>query len=543
MSEAVRHPPAADLVQPSTDVLRVVFDLAVPIAAADDATLEPLLLQSLKTLASRFGAKQAALVTITVPHSINCELEFAESESTSLSLALGCLTEQARHALVLDLLDSESDSVRVLTYDGLDADIRPLNGLAGVGIISRHGDQRVALLLGHPSVPFPYCEHVQQYLCVLFPLLSATMERLRTARTSSASLRQSHKLGLAARAMVSLAHDFNNTLYAIGCVSDVVVMNLEESSPIRKNHEDIKRMIARGATLTRRLVAFGRQNSAKIEMADLREVLTSFGPVLQSILGPQVKLQLEMTAEPMHTRTDRSLVEQLLLEAVLTAQTSAPAQGVLCVTLGPDTEAHMPAAGGLNAAPTRAFRLTIRCNHAGTCLNLGGSQEFSDLAQALTQGGVSVRSCDSQIELAFVEAAHPTESKNLTFNAQKPSASQSTILLVDDEEISRRAAAHILRREGHRVLEADGYRSATKILENREQPISALITDVILPDGDGVELCRQLRVTSPRTKTIFISGYGPQILETRGGTTLGHAFLQKPCRSGELLQLLQQVLS
>jgi CheY-like chemotaxis protein len=117
----------------------------------------------------------------------------------------------------------------------------------------------------------------------------------------------------------------------------------------------------------------------------------------------------------------------------------------------------------------------------------------------------------------------------------------ATILVIDDDEAVRRVLRAILEDAGHRVLEADNGRSG---IEHPEFDSAHLVlTDLIMPEQEGLETIRRLRQNYPAKRIIAMSGaYGSQFLDA--ARLLGaHAVITKPIRAPELLPLLNRVLS
>lgn len=81
-----------------------------------------------------------------------------------------------------------------------------------------------------------------------------------------------------------------------------------------------------------------------------------------------------------------------------------------------------------------------------------------------------------------------------------------TILIIDDEPRPRQLLARILQLEGYTVLEADTARAGLKILEN--DPVQVVISDVKLPDKNGIALTAQIKQTYPATEIIVLTAYG-----------------------------------
>jgi len=115
------------------------------------------------------------------------------------------------------------------------------------------------------------------------------------------------------------------------------------------------------------------------------------------------------------------------------------------------------------------------------------------------------------------------------------------IVLVDDNEEFRSVMAQLLSRAGHRVRVADSAKSALRLL--REAPAGLLITDIIMPDEDGLELIIKLRAEFPNLALIAISGAGLHaVLYLRIAGKLGAAAtFQKPFSTDELLVAIARI--
>src|ERR671910_478114 len=79
------------------------------------------------------------------------------------------------------------------------------------------------------------------------------------------------------------------------------------------------------------------------------------------------------------------------------------------------------------------------------------------------------------------------------------------LLIVDDETSARTTLALLLRKRGHRVLEADGVTAATKRLA--DEVFDLVVTDLRMPDGDGLEVLRSAKAHAPATEVILLTAY------------------------------------
>jgi two-component system, cell cycle sensor histidine kinase and response regulator CckA len=114
------------------------------------------------------------------------------------------------------------------------------------------------------------------------------------------------------------------------------------------------------------------------------------------------------------------------------------------------------------------------------------------------------------------------------------SSSGTAILVVDDEGAVRRFALRVLEREGYRVVEArDGIEAVELIRQGHE--FDAVVSDIVMPRMNGVELMQALATTAPDLPVILMSGYATGALAELG-INAPCAILPKPFPADRLLQ-------
>ena len=113
------------------------------------------------------------------------------------------------------------------------------------------------------------------------------------------------------------------------------------------------------------------------------------------------------------------------------------------------------------------------------------------------------------------------------------------ILIIDDDYDVRRAVRKVLEREGHDVIEALNGEEGAKLYG--KFPVDLVITDILMPEKDGVEVLLELRSDHPDIKAIVISGEGQEFLpaaEEFGALRT----LSKPFKPSKLIQVVREVL-
>jgi CheY-like chemotaxis protein len=117
-----------------------------------------------------------------------------------------------------------------------------------------------------------------------------------------------------------------------------------------------------------------------------------------------------------------------------------------------------------------------------------------------------------------------------------------TVLLVEDEESVRSMVRKILAATGYTVLEARHGADALLVSREYSGPIDLLLTDVVMPELNGLRLAEILRRERPDTAVIFMSGYTRDEVDRRGVSESGAAFIHKPFTVTELATTVRQVL-
>jgi CheY-like chemotaxis protein len=115
------------------------------------------------------------------------------------------------------------------------------------------------------------------------------------------------------------------------------------------------------------------------------------------------------------------------------------------------------------------------------------------------------------------------------------------ILVIDDEPQVRRLLSHILERAGHAVVEAsDGMEGLTAARARRPDLV---VTDILMPNKEGIETIRELRREVPKLPILVISGDPGSALYLEMAKLLGaHAALTKPFRASDLLKAVEGLL-
>jgi DNA-binding NtrC family response regulator len=126
--------------------------------------------------------------------------------------------------------------------------------------------------------------------------------------------------------------------------------------------------------------------------------------------------------------------------------------------------------------------------------------------------------------------------------ASGPAGGTVSILVVDDEIAVRRFAARVLEREGYAVFQATDGAEALELLGSGAAGVAVVVTDVVMPRLNGVELMHALATSRPDLPVLLMSGYAMGAL-TELGIIVPCGIIAKPFPAERLITEVERCLS
>jgi two-component system cell cycle response regulator CpdR len=117
----------------------------------------------------------------------------------------------------------------------------------------------------------------------------------------------------------------------------------------------------------------------------------------------------------------------------------------------------------------------------------------------------------------------------------------SRILLAEDDNDMRRFLVKALQNAGHDVVSFDNGRSAYERI--REEPFTLLLTDIVMPEMDGIELARRATELDPGLKVMFITGFAAVALNPDSNAPKDAKVLSKPFHLKDLVTEVEKLLA
>ncbi|MCF8108851.1 MAG: response regulator, partial [Desulfohalobiaceae bacterium] len=375
---------------------------------------------------------------------------------------------------------------------------------------------------------------------------------------------QAQKMEAVGRLAGGVAHDFNNLLTVILGCAEQVMFALETDSPIYQDAQEIKQAGERAASLTRQLLAFSRKQILEPKVLCLNDVLQDLQKMLGRLIGEDVELRVNPVSDVGLVRIDQGQLEQVLMNLAVNARDAMPEGGCLSIAtcnavIEPDSTqfngVRVPAGdyvrlevsdtgvGMSEETRSRIFEPFFTTKELGKGTGLGLATVYGIVKQS--NGFIF---CSSQPEqgttftlyFPLIDEDPPAE-KAQSIHAAVNSGSE-TILLVEDDAGLRKVAGKVLKSKGYTVLSASNEQEALASCEAQSCQIHLLLSDVVLPGMNGVELEQQVRARRPEIKRLFMSGYAGEALEEMDLSIARTCFLKKPFTPEELCRRVREVL-
>ncbi len=397
--------------------------------------------------------------------------------------------------------------------------------------------------------------------------VNANLERIVEERThelvaAETQLRQVEKMDAIGRLAGGIAHDFNNLLAVITGYADLLLASAAATSH-RRELEEIKNAGGSAARLVRQLLAVGRRQMMKPEPLLLDEVVRQTLAMLRPLVGEDVELRLRLAEDLGHVEADRMQMEQVVLNLATNARDAMPRGGTLTIETA-NLDVEETARIGASAIPAGEW-VTLRITDTGAGMGqelqervfepffttkvpgrgtgLGLSSVFGIVAQS--GGLVSLDSERGRGTSFCIYLPRLAVLRAVATSSTEPAALRSragTILLVEDDPALRRLLRSTLAALHHTVLEASDGVEALELAGRHAGPFDVLLTDVVMPRGNGRELAEELLKHHPEAAVIFMTGYTDDAVLLRGVRAQEVRLLRKPFPTTALSALLVELL-
>ena len=373
-------------------------------------------------------------------------------------------------------------------------------------------------------------------------------------------LRGSQRTEIVARLAGALAHDLNTLVTLLTGYADMAYRHLEEDNTalLREDIASIKASVDRAEAFTKSLITIGRKQAAAPRPLQLNSVVSGLENVFRDLLREKVNLLLRLDPAVLPILADPNQLEQAIINLVINASDAMPSGGSLAIET---SNVVLHESGGslrLPVEPGKYAVLAVQDTGSGMDQDMQ-SHLFEPFFTTKAEGtGLGLYATFDFIKQGGGNISVESESgkgttfriyfKTLSENVKQSSAGASrkpgqgrTVLVVEDEDAIREMIAKMLRQDGYAVLEAGDGEQAIAIASRHGGPLDAVVTDVLLPKKDGLEVARQVLAARPDLHLLFISGHTQSPTVQYGIIAAGFEFLPKPFTADTLSRRLSEI--
>ncbi len=472
-------------------------------------------------------------------HLVGATMSVGESHSGVALTSLGPVG-------VEDLLREERFTSRLLPAEG---------ALSGVAVPIAGVETPFGVLCVHSLVARAFRPHDVGFLEALANVIAEAAKRAdadaRHRRTQSA-LEQSARLDALGQLAGGIAHDLNNLLAVIMNYATFIEGSLAKPEPDLKQSTtdaaEIRKAAVQAAALMQQLLAFGRRESVAMANFDVNAVASAAVELFGRTLAPNIKVELDLAKHEIIVNANQVQLAQVLLNMGINARDAMPAGGTITVT----TDVVSVGGGGI-AEPSARIRIcdegegiapeiidrvfdpffTTKPRGKGTGIGLAVAYGF------VHQSGGSI-GVESEVgngtEFTLLLPLIVPEALDAPMGI---ASARARILVVDDEPALRQLTRRMLEGNDIDTATASSRDEALEILQ-AQGPFDAVVTDIVMPGGSGMELATAVRRAFPGTRVIFMSGYTGDLADA---SMDGLQVVHKPFTEAELLSAVRGALS
>ena len=399
--------------------------------------------------------------------------------------------------------------------------------------------------------------------CVIFEDITERKKAEDERALLEQQFHQSQKLESIGHLAGGVAHDLNNLLTPILGYSQLLLEDFPGIDPRKPFVEEILEASIRARQLVSQLLAFSRKQVLALQSISLNSILAKFENLLRRTIREDIIIEVNLWPDLPAIKGDPGQLEQVIMNLAINAQDAMPQGGELqietsLIYLDQDycnVKRHL--------SPGPFAMLSVRDNGCGIDAEIKDhifepfyttkeQNKGTGLGLATTYG--IIRQHGGTIDL-ITEKNIGTTFKiflPITTDISDPNVSSKpaprsvqgfeTILLVEDNHHVRLFTEAALKRFGYSIISASEGHEALKILKASTQKIDLLLTDVIMPGINGVELYRQITRQQSAIKVLFMSGYTGNVISDKGILDGNLNFIKKPFSVLEIAKKVRNVL-
>jgi len=374
-------------------------------------------------------------------------------------------------------------------------------------------------------------------------------------------LNHSQKLESVGRLAGGIAHDFNNKLMVILGYATLAQMDVNNSEKVLGYLDGITNAAEQSRQMTMQLLGFSRQQVIMPVVLDVNGCIEETKKMLPRLIGENISFIFKQGENLWNIRIDPVQLDQIIMNMAVNARDAMPDGGSFTIETRNATIDEEWCKSIINAIP--GDYVAISFSDTGTGIDPETLKHIFDpffttkeqgkgtgLGLATIHGILSQNSgvidvvsrvgAGTSFTLFFPRHEAAVEGGSDEDATLTPGS--GTILLVEDEAPLQVMAAAFLRKIGYTVYATGTPGKALEIASDLSVKLDLVLTDVVMPEMNGIELVELIRETRPGIKAVFVSGYSSNHAALEALANEG-SFMQKPYNLSKLSLLLKNTIN
>jgi signal transduction histidine kinase/CheY-like chemotaxis protein len=392
----------------------------------------------------------------------------------------------------------------------------------------------------------------------------AMVQRFQEIEATESQVRQAQKMEAIGQLTGGVAHDFNNILTVITGTIEILGEAVKDRPHLAHITNLIGAAAARGADLTKHLLAFSRRQPLQPRNVDVNAVVVDAARLLRPTLGEQIEIESMLAHDSAPALIDPSQLTNAILNLALNARDAMPNGGKLTLEtknvvldenyaamsseVNPGNYVLIAVSDSGKGIPAslleKVFEPFYTTKDIGKGSGLGLSMVYGFVKQS--NGHIRIYSEEGHgttVKLYLPQAAGAADALPAEAGISEFVRGDESILIVEDDALVREYVVTQISRLGYDTLAANNAAEALAIINGPER-IDLLFTDVIMPGGmNGRQLAIEAQTRRPGLKLLYTSGYTENAIVHHGRLDAGVLLLPKPYLSSDLARMIRTALA
>jgi len=363
-------------------------------------------------------------------------------------------------------------------------------------------------------------------------------------------LLQSQKMEAIGNLAGGVAHDFNNLLTIIQGHAQMLMMKYSENDPDYNDLQQIVNASSRAANLTRQLLLFSRKQAMEFKPIKLNDTISNLLKMLKRLIGENINIVTTLEKSPWTIEADEGNLEQVIVNLSVNARDAMQAGGTLTIQTENLDFTEEDCQSIQYAKAGKFLRLSITDTGYGIPAELLEKvfdpffttkevDKGTGLGLSVVYGIVKKHNgwvnVSSEIDRGTVFNLYfPKSDKTILEEIDKTDSKYTyqgngeKILVIEDEAEVLKFTSAMLRQNGYIPITALNATQALEQFKSEKGQIDLIISDVVLPDKNGLQIVEEILSKQADIPAIFCSGYTEEEIMELIKTNKKYRYIQKP---------------